>query len=630
MTEKRPDAPSADDSGNLTRRNVLALAGGAAVAAGVTAGSVTPAAAAGQPEAVAPSGADTPAPWLGGRPLLCEPYLLDPQQDSVHVVWHTEEHGTGQVLLVGSAVTGMTEQAALDAATGSRGAGSGWRRLAAETTRLSRTREDASSAVPGRTYGGVLDRPVYRHLVRVTGLRAGERTPYRVVSVDHLGRATVTAAYSLAPAVPRRRPVRLLLTSDHQLKAMTPANLEKVAETAGVRLDGVLVAGDLVNVPDRASEWFDSTSGLAFFAGLTGRASRTIAGRTYRGAPLIQHSPIFPAIGNHEVMGRWSDTAGLDAQFNDPQPVEVARRRWQQTRPGGIDEATWVNRNSWDVTTYEEMFPYPRSAEGGPRWWSRTIGDVHVITLFATQIWRSAAPNSRGKFSESGADLNDESRWGYGQFIFEPIKEGSRQYRWLERELASTEARQARYRVVMYHHPGHGLGDNSAPPFTDPVQKITRDPATGAVTAVSYEYPLADDHILRDLEPLFSATGVNLVHNGHSHLWNRFRNADGVNWLETSNVGNSYGAYDVASGASRNLPASPDHIRQGDPGGLVPAVPTIAPLTDAAGKPLPYVSSNDITVFSLLDSAAGVVRSYRFDTRQPDSAVVLFDEFPLA
>jgi hypothetical protein len=42
------------------------------------------------------------------------------------------------------------------------------------------------------------------------------------------------------------------------------------------------------------------------------------------------------------------------------------------------------------------------------------------------------------------------------------------------------------------------------------------------------------------------------------------------------------------------------------------------------------VASDDITVFSILDSGAGVVRSYRFDTRDPDAPVLLFDEFPLA
>lgn len=43
----------------------------------------------------------------------------------------------------------------------------------------------------------------------------------------------------------------------------------------------------------------------------------------------------------------------------------------------------------------------------------------------------------------------------------------------------------------------------------------------------------------------------------------------------------------------------------------------------------PYVASNSVTVFSVLDTGLGVVRSYAFDTRQPKSPVVLFDELPL-
>ncbi|MEE6262446.1 metallophosphoesterase family protein [Plantactinospora sonchi] len=537
--------------------------------------------------------------------LLCEPYLLDPGPGSGHVVWHTEDPGTGQFVLVGAGVTGMTERQAVDAATGGAATGPGWRRFTAQTRRLSRTREDKDSRVSGRVWPGLVSRPVYRQLAQVTGLAAG-RTPYRVVSVDDQGRATVTAEYSIAPAVTREDGVRLLLTSDHQLKRMTAANLEKVAETVGVRLDGVLMAGDMVNVADRASDWFDSEDGPAFFAAMTGRAATTIAGRTWRGAPLLQHTPLYPAIGNHEVMGRWSETASLDSQFNDPQPAD------------------------WDVTTYEELFPCPGSTAGGRRWWSRTIGDVHLITLFVTGIWRPHVTTGAGTFGEGAADLAAPERWGYGRFIFAPVHRGSAQYRWLEQELASEAARSARFRVVMFHHSSHGLGGNSTPAFTDPVQVVERDPETGAVTSVRYAYPLAEDHILRDLEPLFSASGVHLVHTGHAHLWNRFRNPAGVNWLETSNVGNSYGAYDVTSGLSRALPENADLVRQGDPGGLRPVVPTIAPLTGPTGAPLPYVASDDITVFSVLDSTAGVVRSYRFDTREPDSPVLLFDEFPLA
>lgn len=37
---------------------------------------------------------------------------------------------------------------------------------------------------------------------------------------------------------------------------MVAANLQKVIETIG-EIDGVFMAGDLVNIADRASEWFD-------------------------------------------------------------------------------------------------------------------------------------------------------------------------------------------------------------------------------------------------------------------------------------------------------------------------------------------------------------------------------------
>ena len=101
-----------------------------------------------------------------------------------------------------------------------------------------------------------------------------------------------------------------------------------------------------------------------------------------------------------------------------------------------------------------------------------------------------------------------------------------------------------------------------------------------------------------------------------------------MHFLETSNVGNSYGA--AMGEEKREVPTGyeKDYIATGDPNGLEPVVPTIAPLL-SDGKPLPYVASNDITVFSILDTATGTVSSYRFDTREPESEVVKFDEFKL-
>ena len=67
----------------------------------------------------------------------------------------------------------------------------------------------------------------------------------------------------------------------------------------------------------------------------------------------------------------------------------------------------------------------------------------------------------------------------------------------------------------------------------------------------------------------------------------------------------------------------------GNPNGLEPIVPNIYPIEDETGQPLPYIASNNITVFSILNTEEGTVSSYRFDTRQPDSEVIKFDQFQL-
>jgi hypothetical protein len=248
----------------------------------------------------------------------------------------------------------------------------------------------------------------------------------------------------------------------------------------------------------------------------------------------------------------------------------------------------------------------------------------------------------RGRYQERQADLDHPEKWGYGQHIFEAIDRDSPQYQWLVQELASDAFQRATYKMVMLHHPPHTLGDNIVPAFTTPIP-VYDYASDGRLTSVCYEYPLEQDYIARDLVPLLESAGVNLVLYGHSHLWNRFKSANGTHYLETSNVGNSYGAFwqdrrrpvptDSEHSDNNNHCGSfnsSDYIAQGDPNGLQPILPTIAPpLVDENGQPLPYLDSNDLTAFSILDTTIGTVSSYYFDTRQPNSAVVKFDEFSL-
>ena len=568
--------------------------------------------------------------------LLTDPFLQLPTASSVRVVWFTEFPGQAHTVYYGPQLgTSLGDQASTVSAT---------------TRLLTRLQEDQKSNLPN---GEALETPaprlVWRHEAEITGLQPGRPMPYRVESVTTEGETVTSDEFALSAAPAAGTPLNILLTSDHQSKPMTVANLQKVIETVD-SVDAVLVAGDLVNVPDRASEWFDDAAGAAFFPALQGRADYQLSGQRYRGGALIQSAPLFSAIGNHEVMGRFSPVTPLNEQFNDPVP-RVAAAAVYDAQPEVFNaqgdpalREQWIVNHSFNTETYEELFTLPTAEVPGrdrptSQFYATTFGDVRLISLFVTNIWRrpAVATDVQGRFQERLADLGNPIAWGHGQHIFEPIQAGSPQYQWLQSELASPAFQQARYKVVMLHHPPHSLGDNIVPPFTDPVPLYDRY-QDGTLRSIRYEYPLQDDHIIRDLVPLLERAGVDLVFYGHSHLWNRFVSDSGMHFLETSNVGNTYGAFWQTS--QRPMPPAEDslpfngyqqayYVAQGDPNGLAPVTPTVAPLQDDAGNPLPYIASNDITAFSIFETGSGKITSYYFDTRQPNSAVVKFDEFTL-
>ena len=250
------------------------------------------------------------------------------------------------------------------------------------------------------------------------------------------------------------------------------------------------------------------------------------------------------------------------------------------------------------------------------------------MVLYVTNMWRSPNlnPKVKGRFQERQADLSQPQNWGYGQHIFEPITPDSEQYLWLQKELQSQEFQQAKIKMVMFHHPPHTLGGNIVPPYTTPIAKQETS-VEGTVTSIQYHYPPKQDYIVRDLVPLLESADVQLIYYGHSHLWNRFISKKGTHYLESSNVGNSYGAH--LKGNPRPVPPNSPYATFGDPNGLAPITPTISPARNGIDEPLPYIASNDITVFSILDTTTAKVSSYRFDTRKPDSKVIKFDEFSL-
>ena len=353
--------------------------------------------------------------------LLTDPFLQAPTESSVQVVWFTEFEGREHSVIYRD------------------------RTVAATTTQLSRTREDAQSqtAIP---YEQVTRRPIWRHEATIDGLRPQQRVPYSVVSTTDSGTPIQSDSFTLSPLPVAGQSLKILLTSDHQMMPMTAANLQKVQETIG-QVDSVFLAGDLVNIPDRASEWFDDARGGAFFPCLQGRGSYTLeknGTRTrYKGGQLIQSAPLFTAVGNHEVMGRYSTTAGLNDQFNDPVPWAAAKtlydsyeRIFNPTSDIQV-QRRWLENHSFNIDTYNEIFSLPKAPRDRgqtQRYYATTFGDVRLVSLYVTQIWRMFTVDDqiRGRYQERAADLGNPSNWGHGHMIFESIEPGSPQYEWLK------------------------------------------------------------------------------------------------------------------------------------------------------------------------------------------------------
>jgi hypothetical protein len=565
----------------------------------------------------------------GAMELLTDPFLQQPNPESIEVAWFTEFRGDTHHVVIGE--------------------GADERVFAAQTIQLSRVAEDVDSYMPAdrKPAAGIVARDIYRHHAVVT-VAAGTRTPYRVVSVRG-DEFTVSDTFTVpGPLMPGEAAV-FMLTSDHQLTINTPANLEFAARVITEQLgpiDAVFMPGDLVNVPDRASEWFDDERGSAFFPSMQGRGGRVATdGAVYRGGQILQHAPLFPAIGNHEVQGRRDGHTSLTDSFDNAVPRAVAEVEYGKVcdviNPAADPavKAQWIENNSFSTTTYEEIFSLPRSDTGAKRYYATTVGDVRLIALFATRVWRSERADPRPatrdvttRHQESRTNLTDPLRQGHGDFIFDGISVGSQQYEWLRQELDSPEFREASYTVVMLHEGPHSLGENASPPFAHPL-RVEENDDDGQLIGIRYDYPVAESILLRDVLPLLEDAEVDLVYNGHSHLWNRFASPRGVNYLEASNTGNSFGAFLPVSGARRPIPPAPwhaeNHLSQGNPGGLDPVPPTIAPLRDDAGRPLPYVADDNLVVFQALDTGTGTVTSWYVDMADTGAGAVKFDEFPL-
>jgi hypothetical protein len=564
--------------------------------------------------------------------LLTDPFLQSPEKNSIRIVWFTDFKGKRHFTTYG---TDLNHKAM------------------AKSIQLSRIRNKKPN--------GFIKRQIWRHECLVEGLTPGVRTPYHVTSVVDNDKSIISDVFSMQPLPEPGHKLRILLTSDHQQKHMTPANLQKVVETVGM-VDAVFFAGDLTNIPDNAQEWFDDPQGLGFFAAFQGRTQVFNPNHPFRGGRILQFAPIFPCVGNHEVMGRFD---GQFADFDKARPrwyaemLHSERKQKSENNDPPPNRHQWIQDESFNTITYEEIFTLPDNSPGGELYYDINFGDIYLASLFITRHWRTPNINNPagGKFHEM-YPRNPES-WLFGDFIFEDFGLGSKQYIWLKKKLHSPECRDAKYRLIMSHQTSRGVGYNSIPLLSHPVVAIEHvDPVKNTIVEcydyppapevwrdkikpllqraqkVRYDYPRQRDQWRLYIEPLLSEADIHLVLHGHSHLWYRMRTKDDVVYLETSNVGNSYGAYLRNYKSRTNVPPynpsywdPANYAAYDDPYGADLRLPTIYSPMVYRGRPLPTVDSNTLTVFSILETPSGIISSYVYDTAHPNKQALKFDEF---
>lgn len=640
---------------------------------------------------------ESPATFRDHLAILSDPYLTGPTAQSVDVAWFTEGPGDQHFVQFGEDLL-QTQ--------------------AATSSRMTRMFEDRQSNWndPRRPTTGadLYDRDVWRHEATITGLPANVRTPYRAVSVID-GVAHASEVFTLQPLPTEGHPVKIVLTSDQQNREMSPATFQMLMATEP-DIDGIFFAGDFVDTPHRASEWFDRSNSRrpAFFPSMQGFYRSMMESRWTDGSPLVNHAEnpyeggqllqnawLLGTIGNHESPGLWRPGEWtLDQMDNEPQPRWFAEIRYEQNNAtiNPTDDPAirqqWIQDNSYEFTQYFEMWNHPNDGPGGEEYYALKIGDVFLISMHVNRVWRNwnngwrgpvtspSGNNNRGKMGEPRNALNNPLQWGFGDMFFQRYSVGTAQHDWLLGVLASDDFRNAKYRVVLAHQTGFGFGDNSTPVMAEPIATIDYvldgntanldpsnlaqmqttfpmdraqwesviEPLLGSIVGITYDYPLTGDIWKHDIEPLLIEHGVHLVQFGHSHLWNRSR-VGTLNYIETSNYGNSFGtAWKDEPNAinERRTPWAtypqdrPDadrfdpfaYPRFGDAQGRPGIFPNLANPEFDFGEnpaPVPYVASNEIGVFSILDTGTGTVRSYAFDWRRDGSsaAPVLFDEFPI-
>ena len=379
------------------------------------------------------------------------PYIQNPAPDGMSIIWFSNDNTPGRLTYRKTGTADVT------------------------TIASTPVRADALAylVLEDTTYfDGQAPPPPFRHQIRLDELEPATTYAYQVTQDSSRFATTFTTAptadqpirfiaYADCETEPESTGKRVKWISDTRpdtvpdstyLLDQTTGYAQNLAAISARQPDFIAIAGDLVETGGEQRDWDE------FWRHNTHADNNSIASRV----------PILAAPGNHEYYG------GSPKSYNQP----------------GSEEA---------IARFQTYFEFPDNRTDDPRQQGRYYRiDYGPITLIALDVANDSPHQSARDTNFMLVGENDPD--GGRAPAFGP---GSRQYAWLETQLADAQNRSA-FTFVLFHHVPYSVGPHGKP-----------------------SGPLSDDYDdqsgvpVRILTPLFMRYGVDAVLAGHDEIWER-------------------------------------------------------------------------------------------------------------
>ncbi|WP_087023707.1 purple acid phosphatase family protein [Thaumasiovibrio subtropicus] len=330
------------------------------------------------------------------------PYLQNPSQDGMTIMWFTDNDAPGKLKLLGSSAAVVHQSQPLKA-----------EQLAYYKTEVEKYFDDKALA-----------KTPFVHQVRVEGLKEGTEYQYSVTQNGEVFEGTFKTVPSADSSV------RFVVYSDSETEPESTGRTRRWSEPYGdfnrqylvdqtigyqenIRVmaernpDFIAIAGDLVESGNEQRDWDE------FWRHNAGELNA-----------IASSTPILPAIGNHE---------------NYPGP------------DGGRKEYV-PDLSAEAIDRYMAYFDLPdngaKRAEHQGRYYRVDYGPITFITI----------DTSDGKPNKTDKDTN----WRLEGLEAPDFNPGSEQYQWLEAQLADAKEK-SQFTFVQFHHVPYSVGPHGFP-----------------------------------------------------------------------------------------------------------------------------------------------------------------------